>query len=1079
VADNLGRRSHHDEHLGFAPQHGRTSDGGVKRTGGQRLRHTGCYFDGAAGRSFLLLNGTFQLSFKAKGTGGSNAIALNLSRLGLATYLNQTVNLTNSWATYTFNFSAAESGSNLSNVAVKFSTVGQDSFLMDDVSLTQTNSDPTNPTAFRDPVVNALKTFNPGVLRFWALQLGDTLDNLIAPEYGRQRSGYLAWYTEQDDISYGLPEFLQLCQTIGAEPWIVVPSTFSATEAANLIEYLAGTASTPYGSKRVAAGYPSPWTSLFTKIHMEFGNEAWNSAFKGGSIEYSAPYGQRAQAIFGAMRGNGSYNPSAFDLVLGGQATWPGRNQDIQNNCNNNDSFALAPYMMNTVNSFATNEDLFGSTFAEPEAFVVPSGVAEGLSGGLLPLNQQALAASSHPVPLSIYEANLSTISGAITQTALNSYASSLGAGLAVADSMLQQMRQGVLTQNLFALPQYEYNRPDGSTVFLWGSVIDMGVTDRRRPQFLALQLANQAIGNNAAMVRTVHSGANPTWDQPLVNSVQLTGAHYLQSFAFSSGSTLSVIVFNLHRSSSLAVTFSGPNAPSGTVQMQRLTSAQLTDGNEVSPLVNITSQALAAFNPSSGISLPPYSMTVLSWTAGTNPLPVISSVTSTAITGTSATITWTTDQASSSQVKYGTTTSYGSLSAITNTLVTSHSVNLAGLAPGTTYDYAVMSADAAGNATSANFTFSTSASSGPVISAVASSGITSTSAIITWTTDQPSSSQIEYGTTTGYGTLSQSNPVLATSHSVTLTGLIPGTTYDFAALSANAGGTLATSANFTLATQSGPPVLKNVTVSGITATSATIAWTTDQPSTSQVQYGTTTSYGSLSTLDSSLVTSHAVTLSGLTAGTTYNFEAMSTNATGLSNASPNSAFTTASSGPAPVIQSLAFWGITGSGITISWSTDQSSNTAVEYGTTQALGQTSPIQPTLSAGHGVVLTGLSDGTTYYFRARSTNASNVSGYSMIYSFKTLDVTAPVISNIQLVSSSNHAAVVAWSVSKAATSQVEFGTTTYYGLWSNPSASFPNQQATLWWVPSGTIHYRIHSTDASGNQAVSPDYTFVEP
>jgi hypothetical protein len=347
---------------------------------------------------------------------------------------------------------------------------------------------------------------------------------------------------------------------------------------------------------------------------LEFGNEAWNSTFKGGTIEYSAPYGQRAQTLFGAMRGNSAYNPSSFDLVLGGQATWPERNRDIQNNCNTNDSFTVAPYMMNTVNSFSSSEDLFGSTFAEPEAFVSPTGVAEGVSGGMILLNQQALQASSHPVPLSMYEINVHTLSGG-TQDVLNSYASSLGAGLAVADSMLQQMRRGVLIQNLFALSQYQFLRPDKTKIFLWGAVVDMGVTDRRRPQFLALQLANRAIGRNATMLQTLHSGADPTWNQPLVNTVKLTGAHYLQSFAFSSGSQRSLIVINLHRASTLPVSFSGVNAPNGTVQMDRLTSALPTDTNEDSAKVRIASQTLAGFEPSDALSLPPYSMTVLSWT--------------------------------------------------------------------------------------------------------------------------------------------------------------------------------------------------------------------------------------------------------------------------------------------------------------------------------------------------------------------------------------------------------------------------------------------------------------------------------
>ena len=572
------------------------------------------YFDSDAGRSFVLLDGTFHLSFKAKGTGGANAIALSLQRIGLASYLSQTVSLTNAWATYSFSFTATEAGSALHAVELQFATVGEDSFLLDDVSLTQIDSDPLNTTAFRDPVVNTLHTLHPGVLRSWAGQLGDTLDNLIADPYGRQRAGYSAWHTTQEDISYGLPEFLQLCESIGAEPWFVIPSTFDTTDASNLIEYLAGSAATHYGSKRAASGHPNPWASSFSKIHLEFGNEAWNSAFKGGAIEYPEPYGRRAQAIFAAMKSNSSYNATAFDLVLGGQAVSPGRNREIQDNCNNNDSFALAPYMMGTIDSFADNEHLFGSTFAEAEALISPAGTAEGVTGGLMTLNQQAIKASAHPVPLVMYEMNLSTLAGSISQTALNSYVSSLGAGLAVIDAMLLEMREGVRVQNLWNLTQYNFTRPDGSKVFLWGAVVDMGVTNRRRPQFLAMQLINHAIGTNANMLRTVQSGDNPTWNQPLVNKVQLAAAHYIQSFAFASGSTMSVVLFNLSRSSTLHVAFSGVNAPSGNVEMQELTSASPADTNENSETISIIGHSIANFDSSGPISLPPCSVISISW---------------------------------------------------------------------------------------------------------------------------------------------------------------------------------------------------------------------------------------------------------------------------------------------------------------------------------------------------------------------------------------------------------------------------------------------------------------------------------
>lgn len=87
---------------------------------------------------------------------------------------------------------------------------------------------------------------------------------------------------------------------------------------------------------------------------------------------------------------------------------------------------------------------------------------------------------------------------------------------------------------------------------------------------------------------------------------------------------------------------------------------------------------------------------------------PVISNVASATGAGT-ATITWTTDEVATSQVEYGLTTSYGTLSPLDPTLTTSHSVSLSGLARRTTYHYRVRSKDAAGNeSVSADYTFKT-----------------------------------------------------------------------------------------------------------------------------------------------------------------------------------------------------------------------------------------------------------------------------------------------------------------------------------------------------------------------------------
>src|ERR1019366_5681081 len=331
----------------------------------------------------------------------------------------------------------------------------------------------------------------------------------------------------------------------------------------------------------------------------------------------------------------------------------------------------------------------------------------------------------------------------------------------------------------------------------------------------------------------------------------------------------------------------------------------------------------------------------------------VISGVTVTGITSTSATINWTTGNLSTSQVPYGATATYGQQSPLVNTLVALHSVTLTGLNPGTTYNYAALSTDGYGNAAAtANSTFATLAGGPPpVISAVTATGITPTTATITWTTDQASSSQVSYGTTTSYGSQSTLVSTLVTSHSVTLTGLSPSTTYDYEVVSTSGGGTAATSTNYTFATPAAPaPVISAVTSTGISSTTATITWTTDQASSSQVSYGTTTAYGSQSTLVSTLVTSHSVTLTGLSPLTTYDFDVSSSNSGGATATSGNFTFST-SSIPTPVITAVTAAGITSTGATITWTTDQASSSQMVYGTTTSYGSQSTLVSTLVTSH--------------------------------------------------------------------------------------------------------------------------------
>ncbi len=92
--------------------------------------------------------------------------------------------------------------------------------------------------------------------------------------------------------------------------------------------------------------------------------------------------------------------------------------------------------------------------------------------------------------------------------------------------------------------------------------------------------------------------------------------------------------------------------------------------------------------------------------------------------------------------------------------------------------------------------------------------------------------------------------------------------------------------------------VISNVAVSNITATGAPVIWTTDKPSTSQVEYGTSSSFGSSTTIDNTPGTSHSVTVTGLTANTTYSYRAKSSVTGFTATSSTNTFKTLAASGP-------------------------------------------------------------------------------------------------------------------------------------------------------------------------------------
>jgi hypothetical protein len=183
-------------------------------------------------------------------------------------------------------------------------------------------------------------------------------------------------------------------------------------------------------------------------------------------------------------------------------------------------------------------------------------------------------------------------------------------------------------------------------------------------------------------------------------------------------------------------------------------------------------------------------------------------------------------------------------------------------------------------NGTNSFTTVAVADTTAPTIS-LTSATPTQTGAAIVFQSTETGTAYIKYGLSAAYGNITESSSVTASSDAtITLTGLTCGTTYHYdiyakdAALneSHNLG-----DATFTTSACSATAAISGVAPSGITNAAATIAWTTDVTSTSNiVEYGTTPALGTNSSADVNAL-SHSVSLSSLTANTTYYYRVKST----------------------------------------------------------------------------------------------------------------------------------------------------------------------------------------------------------
>jgi hypothetical protein len=592
----------------------------IHASGANQVAHLDSYFDTYQGRSFVQLKGRYTLSFRAKGVGGNDVLTVRIARNGPSQgggihFPSQVVHLSGAWNDYSYEWTASENGSQVGPVDVSFVVSGAD-VLLDDVSLDAAAST-TNTTAFRNEVVETLRDLKPGILRYSdpGIDASTTIDNVIAPAFARLRTGYSTQSTEQEQVPLGLHDFLELCKAVQAEPWYTLPATTNPQEMRNLLEYLGGSTETKYGGIRAKSGQSEPWTAIFPMIHLEFGNELWNAGtFYGAAISDPVSYGKRAAQLFAAARSSPGFAAAHFDLVLGSQEVNPWWTGQELANSSDYDSVAVAPYIVGTIGDTSSKEAIFGPVFSEAQRM-------DSEPNGSMALQAKAAREAKHPAHLAVYEVNFGADQGGAPQSVVDAVDASLGAGLSVVEHMLLMLRDlGVTNQATYALSGYanQFRNPKVPAEHcpLWGVVVDIGgPTNRRRPVFLAQQLADEAL--LPSMLETRITGNDPTWNQGVNKNTegQVPRAHELQVFAFSQGKQHSLIVFNLSRQESRPITFSG-NPPSGNVRISQLTSPDPADTNEENDVVRTRHTVLPNFRAKKPYSLPPVSMTTFKWTS-------------------------------------------------------------------------------------------------------------------------------------------------------------------------------------------------------------------------------------------------------------------------------------------------------------------------------------------------------------------------------------------------------------------------------------------------------------------------------
>jgi len=356
-----------------------------------------------------------------------------------------------------------------------------------------------------------------------------------------------------------------------------------------------------------------------------------------------------------------------------------------------------------------------------------------------------------------------------------------------------------------------------------------------------------------------------------------------------------------------------------------------------------------------------------------------------------------------------------------------------------------------------------------------------------------------QYGLTTSYGSttpMQTQNGNTVRAISANISGLLASHTYHFRIVAQNAGGTrFGGDRTFTTLAATGPPVVATKPATLIASFSVTLNGSLDPhglATTVNFQYGTTTSYGSTTPMQTQTGNTYrnvAANISGLSPNTVYHFRIVATNSAGTRFGGDRTFTTLAATGPPVVTTNPASFIASFSARLNALVNPHGLATSVhfQYGTTPSYGLTTA--PQNRTGNtfqavGANVSGLTANTLYHFRVVASNAAGTTMGSD-RTFTTLTVTGPpvVITNAATNVTTSSGTLNGSLDPHGLTTTVSFqyGTTTNYGsataMQSQTGNAYRNITANInGLTPHTTYHFRMVATNGAGTR-MGGDRTFT--